>query len=57
MAVGIARGGNDFKLSAIERMGEIGYLDYRKVITPTIRVVEGGIHIGYRSTAFLTPNS
>jgi len=54
MAIGMVRGGDDFKLPAIERMGGIGYLEYRQVTVATVWVVEGGINIGYRSTRLIT---
>lgn len=57
MAVALVAGGNDFKLPAMEGMGRIGYLEYARGVVTTFRVVEGGINIGYRSTAFRTPNS
>jgi hypothetical protein len=37
-------------------MGGIGYLEDGVAIARTIRVVEGGINIGYRSTASRTPS-
>jgi hypothetical protein len=40
-------------MPAIERVGRIGHF---KVIAGVIRVVEGGINIGYRSTASPTPS-
>jgi hypothetical protein len=46
VAIGIARRGDNFKLATIERVGRINHF---KAIR-TIRVVEGGINIGYRST-------
>jgi len=53
MALGIVSGRDDLKLPTIERMGGIGYLEYRLICACTIRVVERGINIGYRSTASL----
>jgi hypothetical protein len=54
MAVWIAGCGDDFKLPAIERMGRIGHFEE---VAGAIRVMEGGINIGYRSTASRKPNS
>jgi len=54
VAVRVARRTDDFKLPAIERMGRIGYFEE---VAGAIRVVEGGINIGYRSTASRTRNS
>jgi len=56
MTVWRGRRGDNFKLPAIERMGGIGYLDRCAAIAGAVRVVERGINIGYRSTAFPTPN-
>jgi len=42
--------GSDVKPPPIERMGRIRYFER------AIRVVEGGINIGYRSTASRTTN-
>jgi hypothetical protein len=53
MALGIVSGRDDFKLPTIERMGGIGYLEYRPIIVSTIRVVEGSINIGYRLTLWI----
>jgi hypothetical protein len=50
VAVGIAGRGDDVKLPAIERMGSIGHFE---VDAGAIRVVEGGINIGYRSTLWI----
>jgi hypothetical protein len=52
MTVGSTRGGDNFKLPTIERMGGIGYLDQLDAIW----VVEGGSNIRYRSTASRTTN-
>jgi hypothetical protein len=55
VAVSGVRRGNDFKLPAIEGMGRIGHFKHCEAIAGAIRVVEGGINIGYRSTASPTP--
>jgi hypothetical protein len=53
MAVWMAGCGDDFKLPTIEGMGRIGHF---KAIAGAIWVVDRGINIGYRSTAFRTTN-
>jgi hypothetical protein len=52
MAFWVACCRDDLELSAIEGMGRIGHLE---AIAGDIRVVDGGINIGYRSTAYRTP--
>jgi hypothetical protein len=52
MPVWITSYRKDVKLPAVERMGRIGHFE---AIAGTW-VVEGGINIGYRSTAFRTPS-
>jgi len=52
MAVWIAGGRDKLELPAIERVGRISHFE---AIPGSIRVVEGGIDIGYRSTASPTP--
>jgi hypothetical protein len=47
VAVWIVRCGDELELPAIEGMGRIGHF---KEIVGAIRVVDGGINIGYRST-------
>jgi hypothetical protein len=58
MAIGMVRGtlrrGDDFKLPTIKRMGGIGHLEKGNTVVGPVRVVEGGINTGYRSTAFRT---
>ena len=46
MAVWMAGSGDKLELPAKERVGRIGHLE---AIARTIRVVDGGINIGYRS--------
>jgi hypothetical protein len=53
VAVWIVRCGDELELPAIEGMGRIGHF---KAIVGAIRVVDGGINIGYRSMAFRTPS-
>jgi hypothetical protein len=48
LAIWAVRHGSDVKLPPIERMGRIGYFER------AVRMVEGGINIGYRSTRFRT---
>jgi hypothetical protein len=50
MAIGIPCPGEEFKPAAMERMGRIGYFEKG---AGTIRVVEGGIDIGYRLTRWI----
>jgi hypothetical protein len=47
VAVWIAGGGDKLKLPAKEGVGRISHFE---AIAGSIRVVEGGINIGYRST-------
>jgi hypothetical protein len=54
MTVWIVGRADDFKLPAIERMGGIGHLERCAAIADAVRVVEGGINIGYPSTASRT---
>jgi hypothetical protein len=48
------RCGDEFELPAVKGMGRIGHF---KAIAGAIRVVEGGINIGYRLTASRTRSS
>jgi hypothetical protein len=54
VAVWIVRCGDEFELPAVKGMGRIGHF---KAIAGAIRVVEGGINIGYRLTASRTRSS
>ncbi|MFM8533306.1 MAG: hypothetical protein ACKOEC_06900 [Acidimicrobiia bacterium] len=56
-AVATVRRRNDFKLPAIEGMGGISHLENCATAFVDVRVVERGINIDYRSTAFHTRNS
>jgi hypothetical protein len=51
MAVWMTGGGDKLELPAIERVGRIGHFE---VVAGAIRVVEGGISIGYRLTPSTT---
>jgi len=48
MAVGTAGDRDHFKLTAMERMERIGYLDNDLSTVGAVWVVEVGINIGYR---------
>ncbi|MFI5118665.1 MAG: hypothetical protein ACHP8B_18410 [Terriglobales bacterium] len=50
MAVWMAGGGDNLELPAIEGVGRIGHFE---AIARVIRMVEGGINIGYRSTCWI----
>jgi hypothetical protein len=47
LAIWTVRHGSDVKLPPIERMGRIGHFER------AVRVVEGGINIGYCSTIWI----
>ena len=51
MAIWMAGSGDKLELPAIEGVGRIGHFE---AIVGAIRVVEGGINIGYRSTVSRT---
>jgi hypothetical protein len=54
MAVWVACCRDNLEMPAIEGVARIGHFE---AIAGVIRVVEGGINIGYRSTASRGPNS
>ncbi len=53
MAVWMAGSGDKLELPAIEGVGRIGHFE---AIAGAIRVVDGGINIGYRSTRWIMLN-